>query len=250
MSETESWAVTVERNGDPVVTLSNRDLSGRNLVDGDEVVIRRAAEHLLSFIASPAIPRPEEHCCGHQAAGFGDHTADCAASRPPELASSGTSPSMVPAGTQLPDGGVVPPPEPAVPSSQVALRVSPEVEALIQRVVAQPVRVMSEPEIREWARRLAADVADAPEPYTSVEARASGVSEGWQPIATAPKDGTPVVLWDPDASPIHAVVGYYHKPAEEWRDYFDAIEPTHWASLPLTAPAVPDAAPQRGEGEK
>jgi len=49
-TRTESWAVSVERNGEQVVTLSNRGISGRDLSAADEHVIREAARHLLSFI--------------------------------------------------------------------------------------------------------------------------------------------------------------------------------------------------------
>lgn len=46
----ESWAVTVERNGEQVVTLASNCLAGRDLSADDERVIRMAAQHLLSFV--------------------------------------------------------------------------------------------------------------------------------------------------------------------------------------------------------
>jgi hypothetical protein len=64
MNSNESWAVTVERNGENIVTVSSNCLSGRDLQDGDERTIRTAAEHLLSFIGQYAVaaetPRPAE----------------------------------------------------------------------------------------------------------------------------------------------------------------------------------------------
>lgn len=52
--ETQSWAVTVERDGELVVTLAMSHLAGRDLSPEDERVIRLAAEHLLAFIGANA----------------------------------------------------------------------------------------------------------------------------------------------------------------------------------------------------
>lgn len=60
----ETWAVTVERNGEQVVTIASTCLSGRDLSAEDERVIRDAAQHLVSFVgrvAEPAIACP---ACG------------------------------------------------------------------------------------------------------------------------------------------------------------------------------------------
>lgn len=51
-----SWAVTVERNGEQVVTLESNCLSGRDLSPDDEHVIETAARHLLAFIGHSAQP--------------------------------------------------------------------------------------------------------------------------------------------------------------------------------------------------
>lgn len=51
-NDTQSWAVTVERNGEQVVTLASNLLAGRDLSPEDERVIRLAAEHLLAFIGA------------------------------------------------------------------------------------------------------------------------------------------------------------------------------------------------------
>lgn len=55
----EHWSVTVERDGDAVVTIASNSLSGRELLPGDEDVIRRAAQHLLSFVGG-LCPRIED----------------------------------------------------------------------------------------------------------------------------------------------------------------------------------------------
>jgi hypothetical protein len=49
----DHWAVTVERNGEQVVTIETNCLSGRDISEGDEIIIREAAHHLLSFIGDP-----------------------------------------------------------------------------------------------------------------------------------------------------------------------------------------------------
>lgn len=46
----ESWAVTVERNGEQVVTIASNCLSGRDLSADDERIIETAARHLLAFL--------------------------------------------------------------------------------------------------------------------------------------------------------------------------------------------------------
>jgi hypothetical protein len=60
---TQSWSVTVERNGEDVVTLSNTMQAGRDISDEDARVIRMAAEHLRSFVGEPAsvgaVARPD-----------------------------------------------------------------------------------------------------------------------------------------------------------------------------------------------
>ena len=63
MSETapEHWAVTVERNGESVLTIETNCLSGRDLSADDERVIRMAAQHLLSFVGTAAATK---EACG------------------------------------------------------------------------------------------------------------------------------------------------------------------------------------------
>jgi hypothetical protein len=56
---TQHWAVTVERNGENVVTIESNCLSGREISEEDEEVIRNCAYHLLSFIGD-GIPVSEE----------------------------------------------------------------------------------------------------------------------------------------------------------------------------------------------
>lgn len=62
----------------------------------------------------------------------------------------------------------------------------------------------------------------------------------WQPIETAPKDGTLVLLYWPDVGSM--VVGYFfHRGNQDrvgWRaepegkHWFDVKQPTHWMKLP------------------
>ena len=65
---------------------------------------------------------------------------------------------------------------------------------------------------------------------------------GWQPIETAPKDGTEILLFCPHDDPQN-VQGYFSSEPEEharyWRpteslvaDVVGLIEPTHWMPLP------------------
>lgn len=54
----EHWSVTVERNGEKVVTIESNCLSGRDISGEDEATIRTAATHLLAFIGLSADVRP------------------------------------------------------------------------------------------------------------------------------------------------------------------------------------------------
>lgn len=51
--KTESWAVTVERNGEEIVTVASNHLSGRQMSDEDVRIVKVAAVHLASFIGLP-----------------------------------------------------------------------------------------------------------------------------------------------------------------------------------------------------
>jgi hypothetical protein len=53
------WAVTVERDGEQVVTIESNCLSGRDISPEDEEAIRASAHHLLAFIGDPAPPSKE-----------------------------------------------------------------------------------------------------------------------------------------------------------------------------------------------
>lgn len=57
MSE-EHWSVTVERNGEKVVTIESNCLSGREISRDDENTIRTAASHLMAFIGHSDQQRP------------------------------------------------------------------------------------------------------------------------------------------------------------------------------------------------
>ena len=66
----------------------------------------------------------------------------------------------------------------------------------------------------------------------------------WQPIETAPKDGTPVLLWalldwKDDLVP---VCGWYAQSSRKWLCHAAWLNPTHWMPLPAppAAPSWPD----------
>lgn len=56
------------------------------------------------------------------------------------------------------------------------------------------------------------------------------VVEGWQPISTAPKDGTPVILDQNSALQRNTILTSWANGA--WRDCY--FEPTHWRPLPAS----------------
>ena len=76
----------------------------------------------------------------------------------------------------------------------------------------------------------------------------------WQPISTAPKDGTPVLVFSPYEDrnePTNVVVAKYeiYGPDNEWWVYCEAVladisgqidpEPTHWMPLPSPPKVAP-----------
>jgi hypothetical protein len=81
----------------------------------------------------------------------------------------------------------------------------------------------------------------------------------WQPIETAPRDGTSVLLWEQEATLRHdgivicgSYVDFHGKAPDGYHDgWFDdvsghyEVKPTHWMPLPakpdFQPPAVPDA---------
>ena len=56
----------------------------------------------------------------------------------------------------------------------------------------------------------------------------------WQPIATAPRDGTDIIVYRPTCKPNVYIpqVGtdYFNKSG--WQNSTDADQPTHWMPLP------------------
>lgn len=65
-------------------------------------------------------------------------------------------------------------------------------------------------------------------------------SSPWLPIATAPKDGSPVLVYVPDSKlewyKEFCAVAYWvtkeYDGVAGWFDNFDKIEPTHWMKIP------------------
>lgn len=98
------WSVSVERDGENVVTIESNCLSGRDLSEQDRATIRHCAAHLLAFVGSgepstflvdddegPALPPPgnepselfcnclspdDEHVCDLPWQHKGDHVAN------------------------------------------------------------------------------------------------------------------------------------------------------------------------------
>lgn len=60
----------------------------------------------------------------------------------------------------------------------------------------------------------------------------------WQPIETAPKDGTKILVWPRSRQMREPAIAYWHQPANSDYPGFWAIggNPTHW--MPLPAPPV------------
>lgn len=59
-------------------------------------------------------------------------------------------------------------------------------------------------------------------------------SSAWQPISTAPKDGTRILLLAHDPIYSHIEVGHWNALAELWSIFaeMEQMQPTHWAPLP------------------
>lgn len=70
------------------------------------------------------------------------------------------------------------------------------------------------------------------------------IADGWQPIETAPKDGTPILVWDESMGYYNAhshgqddrryAIGYWRtKSGKGWGNRNTSRpEPTHWQPLP------------------
>lgn len=56
-----------------------------------------------------------------------------------------------------------------------------------------------------------------------------GPSEGWQDISTAPKDGTRLLMVNPESGSVR--IAWYDEPHESW-SYSGVWPPTHWQPLP------------------
>lgn len=87
------------------------------------------------------------------------------------------------------------------------------------------------------AQELGLDVKSTPPPATQ--------PQGWQPIETAPKDGTWVLVTGCNTSPVILVAGYREE-KQLWQypgrwvayGYVTLATPTHWMSLPAPPPAT------------
>ena len=75
--------------------------------------------------------------------------------------------------------------------------------------------------------------------YIQVQAEDREQPQGWQPIETAPKDGTAILLWWPYWSSSRAIVGWWapRQPDLGWSAWESSYQgncpgPTHWMPLP------------------
>lgn len=60
------------------------------------------------------------------------------------------------------------------------------------------------------------------------------MTDKWQPIETAPKDGTRVLLHSPDTHLYTPVLGTWVETKERWEEWggYYPCNPTHWMPLP------------------
>ena len=92
---------------------------------------------------------------------------------------------------------------------------------------------------------LAVDVDDV---YQAMLAAAPEVPTGWQPIESAPQDGTPILLHR-NIVPIYTSCGEWadHRGGYWTTDFFDSVtpeqlmagQPTHWMPLPQPPKVMP-----------
>lgn len=69
----DGYAVTVTRYGEPILTIEETCLSGRDLSEGDEAAVREASRHLQSFVGDG---KPQACFACNQTPG-GPHADDC-----------------------------------------------------------------------------------------------------------------------------------------------------------------------------
>jgi hypothetical protein len=80
---------------------------------------------------------------------------------------------------------------------------------------------------------------------------ASGGDGGWQPISTAPKDGTDLLFWTGE----FITCGFWpslphpNRTPSGWCLDFTRQDPTHWMPLPLPPPPAPHHAALSGGKE-
>lgn len=95
----------------------------------------------------------------------------------------------------------------------------------------------------EAALRAARDQLRAAEERATRAEKA--LAAAWQPILTAPKDGTRVLLWvvrdDHEVAPREAARdGSFYAPDQAWVAHGDYVTATHWQPLPAP-PALSEA---------
>lgn len=87
-------------------------------------------------------------------------------------------------------------------------------------------------DLRDKIHDVVAYLCGGPDEAYAIADSIMALLPGWQPIETAPKDGTRVLLYRPGEQ----IIGYWWRGADD--EYWNAARglefygPTHWRSLP------------------
>ena len=85
-----------------------------------------------------------------------------------------------------------------------------------------------------------ADVSQEEQAYW--EGRVEEANRSWQPIKTAPKDGTEILACNMNQGGVMRLI-YWYRTLEQWREKGNVIiclQATHWMPLPFKPTAQPD----------
>ncbi len=133
--------------------------------------------------------------------------------------------------------GQTPIPSPPIPEGYVLVPVNPAHESMMAGYEIAKAFGVYEARAFDLAERLyRAMISVSPQPVPSV----------WQPIATAPKDGTPVLIWLPNST--RMVLAYYIDDGSGWWVRHGALVGEK-VSLWQPAPPPP-ASPQHKDNER
>lgn len=65
------------------------------------------------------------------------------------------------------------------------------------------------------------------------------IAIAWQPIETAPRNGSRILLWDANAKIKHVKLGYHYVYLNRWSAETKHWKPTHWRMVPSPPPHTP-----------